>query len=109
MEIRLSFPDLFFDLKIVEATTSAKCYARIKWTTPVQCRFVLVAKAMSKDAATFEQHDEVIRALLVIDPEAVVRTARATYEGLTDFDAQKAARVPIETEAPAPEAAGDLL
>lgn len=37
-------------------------------------------------------HDRVIRALLTLDPDATVRTARAVYEGLTDFEAQYKAR-----------------
>lgn len=98
MEIRLSKPDALFFEHVLDVATRAHCYARIKWTTPTQTRFVLVAKAMSKQIATFEQHDEVIRALLVLDPDAVVRTARATFEGLADYDAQKAARVEVEPQ-----------
>ncbi len=37
-------------------------------------------------------HDSVIRALLTLDPEATVRTARAVYEGLNDFEQQYKAR-----------------
>ena len=96
MEIRLSKSDSMFFEKLMKAAENARCFCRIKWTTPTQTRFVLVAKALSKQIATFEQHDEVIRALLVLDPDAVVRTARATFEGLADYDAQKEARVTCE-------------
>ncbi len=34
-------------------------------------------------------HDRVIRALLQLDPDATVRTARAVYEGLEDFQRQR--------------------
>jgi len=37
-------------------------------------------------------HNEVIRALLTLDPDATVRTARAVYEGLEDFVRQCEAR-----------------
>lgn len=37
-------------------------------------------------------HDRVIRALLTLDPDATVRTARAVYEGLEDFERQCKAR-----------------
>ncbi len=36
-----------------------------------------------------EAHDRVIRALLTLDPDATVRTARAVYEGLEDFERQR--------------------
>ena len=54
----------------------------------------LVDRPMSTKPASFEQHDAVILALLQLDPQATIRTARATYESLEDFEAQKAARVP---------------
>jgi hypothetical protein len=37
-------------------------------------------------------HDKVIRALLTADPQANVRTSRAVFEGLADFEAQYKAR-----------------
>lgn len=40
-------------------------------------------------AASPEIHDRVIRALLTLDPDATVRTARAVYEGLKDFEKQR--------------------
>lgn len=39
--------------------------------------------------ATAETHDRVIRALLTLDPDATIRTARAVYEGLEDFEKQR--------------------
>ncbi len=35
------------------------------------------------------RHDRVIRALLTLDPDATIRTARAVYEGLADFEKQR--------------------
>lgn len=34
-------------------------------------------------------HDIVIRALLTLDPDARVRTAKAVFNGLKDFEAQR--------------------
>lgn len=42
--------------------------------------------------ASSDAHDDVIRALLAIDPGARVKTARAVYEDAADFEAQVAAR-----------------
>ena len=93
MEIRLHTPSAFLDTRLDKAAADANCIARIKWWMPQGARFILVAAPMSDQPATFEQHDSVIRALLELDPRARVRTARATYESLEDFDAQKAVRV----------------
>lgn len=43
-------------------------------------------------AASTSAHDRVIRALLELDPDATIRTARAVYEGLDDYNSQLAAR-----------------
>ncbi len=43
---------------------------------------------------TTDHHDRVIRALLQLDPDATIRTARAIYSGLDDYEAQLKARVP---------------
>ena len=93
MEIKLHTPSAFLDARIDKAAADSNCIARIKWWMPQGARFILVAAPMSDQPATFEQHDSVIRALLKLDPRARVRTARATYESLEDFDAQKAVRV----------------
>ena len=94
MEIRLSKPDLYFDKRVEQAAAQAGCWPRIKWARPDAVRFVLVDRPMSKQIATFEQHDDVIARLFMEDPHAIVRTARALYEGAADFQAQKQARVP---------------
>ena len=91
MEIRLSKADLFFDKKIEAAAKQAGCFARLKWCRADGCRFTLVDRPMSYKAATFKQHDQVIRLLLEHDPKAIVRTAIATYNGLADYQKQKAA------------------
>ena len=39
--------------------------------------------------ASVKDHDRVIRALLTLDPDATIRTARAVYEGLEDFEKQR--------------------
>lgn len=93
MEIRLSSPDLYFDQRIDAAANRAGCYARIKWTTPVQVRFILVERALSKVPASFSQHDSVIRQLLELDPKATIRTAIAVYNGLDDFENQKSGAI----------------
>lgn len=94
MEIRLSSPDPFFSAKIEEAATRAGCFARIKWATATSARFTLVNGPVTRKQALFEQQDAAIARLFMHDPHAVIRTARATYEGAADFQAQKAARVP---------------
>ena len=90
MEIRLSSPDLFFDNRIQAAAKAAGCYARVKWATTQQVRFILVERPMSKTPASYAAHDNVIRQLLEIDPKATIRTAIAVYDGLDSFEQQKA-------------------
>lgn len=94
MEIKLNTPHAFLDYHIDKAAAAAGCVARIKWLMPQGSRFILVDKPMSFKQATFEQHDQVIKALLEKHPDARVKTARATYESLDDFKAQFKARVP---------------
>ena len=93
MELKLTTPDTFIDSKVDRAATNANCHAHIKWYNATGARFTLEI-TMLDQPATFEQHDQVIRSLLEIYPDARIRTARATYEGLADWDAQYAARVP---------------
>ena len=90
MEIRLSSPDPFFDQRIERAAEQAGCHARIRWNTAKQVRFVLVDRPMSDKPASYAAHDNVIRQLLTLDPKAVVRTAIAYYNGIDDFEGQKA-------------------
>ena len=94
MEIRLSKPNPYFDQHITRAAEAVGCFARIKWARADACRFVLSEHADSFKPATFEQHDQVIRLLLELDPHATIRTSRATYEGLADFESQLNVRIP---------------
>lgn len=93
MEIKLNKPHQFLDKSVEIAATNAGCFARIKWHMPYGARFTLHVSNTNPTPASFEQHDEVIHALLTIHPDARIRTARATYESLADFEAQKGARV----------------
>lgn len=56
-----------------------------KWVCPDEVRFTL-------PGASEAQHESVIRALLTLDPHARIRTARAVYESLEDYQAQVKAR-----------------
>lgn len=94
MEIKLSKPNAFIDVAIDKAASDSGCVAKLKWWRPDNARFILVDRIMSDRPATFEQHDSVIRLLLEQNPQATVRTARATFEGLLDWQAQMKARVP---------------
>lgn len=94
MEIRLHTPSAFLDARIDKAAAGANCIARLKWWMPQGARFILVDRPMSDPPATFEQHDQVIRALLELDPRARIRTALGTFDGLDDWLAQYKARVP---------------
>jgi hypothetical protein len=93
MEIRLNSSHQFLDKHVEIAAADAGCYARIKWWMPEGCRFTLHASNVNTTPATFEQHDAVIHALLIQHPDARVRTARATFESLEDWEAQRKARV----------------
>ena len=93
MEIRLASPHQFIDKSVEIAAMNAGCIARIKWWMPNGARFTLQAAPGSDVPASFEHHDAVIKSLLDIYPDARIRTARATYESLLDFQAQKKARV----------------
>ncbi len=68
------------------------CFASLSSATPQGVRFKLL-DASGNRAATEAQHDAVIRSLLTQDPQATIRTARAVYEGLADYEAQRKARV----------------
>ena len=93
MEIRLASPHQFIDKSVEIAAMNAGCIARIKWWMPNGARFTLMDKPGSDSPASFEHHDAVIKSLLDIYPDARIRTARATFEGLSDWEAQRAARV----------------
>ncbi len=89
MEIRFSQPWQFPEDDIRATAKDVGVYARVKWAREREARFALVADRDSYAPATTEQHDRVIRALLTLDPDATVRTARAVYEGLQDFEKQR--------------------
>lgn len=93
MEIKLASPHQFLDKSVEIAARNAGCWARLKWHMPNGARFTLQATPGSDVPASFEHHDEVIKSLLDIYPDARIRTARATFEGLADWEAQKQARV----------------
>lgn len=96
MEIKITKPDANLAVNIYVAAENAKCLAVLKWDTPMTARFTLdeISTADGRaDSASFEQHDQVIKALLERYPDARIRTARATFEGLADWQAQKEARV----------------
>ncbi len=93
MEIRHKTHNLFRDSHVRKAAEAAHCYANVKWSDPFSVRFTLHSAGPGSAPADVATHDKVILALLTLDPDATVRTARATYESLADFEAQKAARV----------------
>ena len=94
MEIRLTHGfTTFIEVQVAQAASDTGCFANIKWHMPYGARFTLHASNVDRAPATFEQHDAVILALLTIHPDARIRTARATFEGLADWEAQKQARV----------------
>lgn len=78
---------------VTEAARLAHAFPKIRWARPGECRFVLTLSQGNAASASNAAHDTCIRALLMIDPLATVRTARANYEGLRDFEAQVKARV----------------
>ena len=91
MELRLPPPgSIYFDQQIQTIARLAGCYARVKWATATQVRFTLVQRPMGSQYATASQHDAVIGAILKIAPKGVIRSARATYQGLIDFEKQTA-------------------
>ncbi len=93
MEIRHKTHNLFRGHHVAEAAKAHHCYANVKWSDPFSVRFTLHSDGPGSAPADTETHDKVIRALLELDPEALVRTARAVYDGRSDFEAQVKARV----------------
>lgn len=86
MEIRYSQPPAYPAWS--KADQCAKMFgleAAITSTSQYGVRFTL-------PGASVDDHDRVIRALLTLDPDATIRTARACYEGLRDFEAQLSVR-----------------
>jgi len=60
------------------AAKAAGATMECKWVSPDEVRFTL-------PGATTAQHEQVILALLTLDPRATIRTARARYAGLHDY------------------------
>ena len=95
MEIRFSKFEAPFAEKVVIAEvskTKPTTYARVASARDGRVRFSLreYRRAPFKDCIASEaDHDRVIRALLTLDPDATIRTARAVYEGLEDFEKQR--------------------
>ena len=89
MELRLSKPYPGFEHVLDKTARLYKAYARIKWATSTQIRFELVEKPLSPNQAPFDVQSKVIRVLLHVDPRATIRTAKATYNGLADFERQQ--------------------
>ncbi len=92
MEIRHKTHNLFRDSHVRKAAEAAHCYANVKWSDPFSVRFTLHSDGPGSAPADTETHDRVIRTLLELDPDATVRTARAVFEGLQDFESQFRAR-----------------
>lgn len=100
MLLTLSIPTLYPEDIVRQAAAKANAHARIKWGKPAtpphlpaECRFKLVNAPASLQAASSAVHDDFIRALFVVDPNAIVRTAKARYDGAKDFESQCANRV----------------
>ena len=68
--------------RICDAATDRDLIPQLTRANGAQVRFTL-------PGASVAEHDRVIRALLTLDPDATVRTARAVYEGLADFEKQR--------------------
>lgn len=82
-----------FEDTIRRTAQDFSCHAQVKWSAAFAARFVLVDGWNSYKPATEQQHDQIIAALLQLDPAATVRTARAIYKGLSDFERQRQARL----------------
>ena len=92
MEIRHHTHNLFRDSHVRKAAEAHHCYANVKWSDPFSVRFTLHSDGPGSPPADSATHDKVIRSLLELDPDATIRTARAIYEGLNDFNSQLKAR-----------------
>mgnify|MGYP001560156897 CR=1 FL=1 len=95
MEIRFSDnwrhrDNAYPELAVQHAARDAGLHARLKWANDSACRFVLVMHRNSHQLADHAAHAKVIRTLLVIDPQAEIRTAKAIYRGIADFEKQNA-------------------
>lgn len=91
MNIQFSYAQPDTDRLVRQAARMAHCVAAIKWAEPYECRFTLHASANDLRSATSAQHDAVIAALLDVDVDARIRTAKATYNGRDDYRRQNGA------------------
>ncbi len=82
MEIRFSKPVGSEVGTVYRMAHAADCAVKLASANGRRVRFSL-------PEADEQKHDRVIRALLTLDPDATVRTARAVYEGLEDFQRQR--------------------
>lgn len=90
MEIRFSDNwcqrgNAYPELAVQHAARDAGLHARLKWADDSACRFTLVEHRDSPQLADHEAHNVVIRALLTVDPQAEIRTAKAIFRGIADF------------------------
>ena len=92
MEIRFSRARQDPEDAIWAVAHAAGIHARVKWATTAVVRFQLVQDKDSYHQAPTDRQEAVIAALLALDPDATVRTARVIYEGLIDYQAQTKAR-----------------
>lgn len=67
------------------AEAAAPIIPAFKWASSIEVRFTL-------PGATTAQHESVILALLTLDPRATIRTSRARYVGLADYQRQIAGK-----------------
>lgn len=75
-------------------------YASVTWARDRRVRFTIetrdayrhgsrrAASGRHMRKASWEAHRDVMRAILTLDPQAVIRTGFATYRGLDDFEAK---------------------
>jgi len=92
MEIRFSKARQYPEDQVWSVAHAAGIHARVKWATTAAVRFQLVTGKDSYTQAPTDKQEAVIAALLALDPDATVRTARAIYEGREDYLAQTKAR-----------------
>ena len=92
MEIKLIDPDDGLENDIYGSAIYAGCHAVVKWCKPTQCRFILVTKSGGNEQAPSDIQDRFIHNILTMYPDATIKTARAVFEGLIDWEAQLAAR-----------------
>ena len=95
MEIKLVNPVNPFKLKsdIVNAAEAAGCFVRLKRINELHCVFRFLTNSEGSQDAPFKIQDSAIKNLLTKYPDSTIKTARAIYESLSDYEAQVANRV----------------